>query len=164
MKDEREVDLIFEKIRKDRGGVAAIHTSFSAFPTGVAAHFDFYSSIVLGDDLPLPRDEREWLAIVTSENNQCPYCIRHHSTAYQQQKQERSEAKEARLSALSQLAKLLTLEPWRASTLRDDFTKAGFSEAQWQHAVMVVSYFNFVNRCAHAMALEIEPDFATTCK
>lgn len=157
-------DPIFERIRKARGGVAGIHTSFSDFPAGVSAHFDFYSSLVLDEDLPLPRDEREWLAVATSEHNKCPYCVHHHAAAYEEKKTEKNETKELRLSALSQLAKTLTAEPWRTSILHEQFVETGFSEAQWQHAVMVVSYFNFANRCAHAMDLELESDFMTTCK
>jgi len=52
---------------------------------------------------------------------------------------------------------------WRTNSLKRSFIEAGFSEAEWQHAVMVVAYFNFANRCAHAMGLELEENFHFTC-
>lgn len=68
-----------------------------------------------------------------------------------------------RFSALADLATTLTNEPWRTSPLHSRFMEAGFTESQWQHSVMIVGYFNFANRCAHAMGLKIESDFTSTC-
>ena len=152
---------IFERIRSERGGLASIHLAFGDFAQGVAAHYDFYKSIMLAEDLPLDRSDREYLATETSRLNRCPYCIAHHSEAL---KIAGSEPKGERLTILKTLAQSMTLEPWKSSSLFDQFITQGFSHAQWQHAVMVVSYFNFVNRCAHAMSLEVEPDFKETCR
>jgi len=38
------------------------------------------------------------------------------------------------------------------------------TDAEFEHAVMVVSYFNLANRCAHAMGLELEANFEKTCR
>lgn len=157
------IPAIFERIRKTRGGVAAIHQAFSEFPRGIEAHFDFYSSIMLHEPLPLSRGEREWLAVKTSQMNQCPYCIEHHREALSKSSRPQSKKSRKRFSCLTKLATALTREPWRASSLKRYFLEAGFSEAEWQHAVMVVGYFNFANRCAFAMDLELETNFTETC-
>ncbi|PIU01036.1 MAG: hypothetical protein COT74_00595 [Bdellovibrionales bacterium CG10_big_fil_rev_8_21_14_0_10_45_34] len=154
-------DDIFEKIKSERGGLASIHLAFSEFTQGVAAHYDFYKSIMLNEGLPLGRSDREFLAVETSRLNQCPYCVAHHAEAL---KHSGSEPAGGKLEILKALAHTMTLEPWKSSPLFTQFIAQGFSQAQWQHAVMVVSYFNFVNRCAHAMNLEIEPDFKDTCR
>jgi uncharacterized peroxidase-related enzyme len=152
---------IFEKIRKERNGLASIHTAFGAFLPGVSAHYEFYKSIMLEQELPLSRSEREFLAWKTSEANQCPYCIGHHKAAFTGIAV--TEISSERCAALEALARSITLEPWKSASSVEGLKKAGLSESELQHAVMVVSYFNFANRCAHAMGLELEPNFESTC-
>ena len=154
-------DKVFETIQNERGDVANIYRAFSNFPEGIQAHYDFYKNIVLTPNLPLPRSEREFLAVCTSQENQCPYCISHHGEALKNF--EEPSKSETRLDLLRRLATVLTREPWKAGSLRNDFLSEGFSEAQWEHAVMIVSYFNLANRCAHAMNIELEKDFAKSC-
>lgn len=151
---------IYKQIEAERGGLASIHTSFSEFPEGIQAHYDFYKWIMLKEGLPLERADREFLAVVVSTANVCPYCIGHHSEAL---KNTQFQVDKTKSKALELLAEVLTKTPWKASTLHDNFLSAGFTEAQWQHAIMVVSYFNFVNRCVHARGLDLETNFESTC-
>lgn len=155
-----EIDQVFDKIKRERGGIAKIHSSFREFPVGVSAHYEFYNSIVLKDDLPLSRAIREYVAFRVSEENQCPYCIGHHKKAF---KNTQSELCEMEQALLGKLARIITKEPWKSNLLKNNFLKIGFSESQFQHAVMVASYFNFVNRCALAMGLDLEEDYEKTC-
>lgn len=152
---------ILDVISSERGGVAEIHTSFKDFPQGLWAHYQFYKQIMLDEPLPLARIEREYLAMEVSQANTCPYCIAHHTAAY---KNSRGEIPDMKKAALLEAAKTLTLKPYAAANLEGKFKKSGFTSAQWQHAVMVVSYFNFANRCAHAMGLQVEANFEETCK
>ncbi len=152
---------IFKVIKGERGGVANIHSAFSDFLQGVEAHYQFYQKIMLASDLPLSRSDREQLAWLTSQSNQCPYCIHHHQEAYKNTLDESVDAKKNQV--LEELAQTLTKEPWKASQLKAEFCSLGFSEAEWQHAVMVVSYFNLANRCAFAMDLDLEEGFEKTC-
>lgn len=153
---------IFQRIREERGDVAKIHSSFEAFPAGVSAHYQFYKQIILADDLPLPRAEREFLAVKTSEANKCPYCIGHHQAALNNFAS--NSIALSRAYALEILAETLTKNAWKANLLRQNFLDAGFTDSEWQHAVMIVAYFNFANRCAQAMGLELEANFQVTCK
>ncbi len=156
-----DLEATFELIRRERGEVSEIYRAFSDFPEGVRAHFEFYRTLMLREHLPLDRAEREWLAVETSRRNQCPYCIAHHEEALKNTADGVVEKKKRK--ALSELAEILTQEPWKANWQMPKFLGAGFSPAQWQHAVMVVSYFNFANRCVHAMGLEIESSYEVTC-
>lgn len=153
---------VFETIQRERNGVAAIHSAFGDFPAGVAAHYEFYKQLVLKDSLPLTRAEREFLAWKTSEANECPYCIGHHYAAFQGASS--SSIEPAKANALERLALSLTKEMWKANALKPMFLDSGFSEPEWQHAIMVVAYFNFANRCAHAMNLQLEENFQSTCE
>lgn len=156
-----KLDQILGQIQAERGGLASIHLAFSEFPAGIKAHFEFYKALMINEDLPLSRAEREFLAVSTSKANQCPYCISHHEEAL---KANLTTIPPGKAQALVELAETLTTAPWRSSSLRRTFIDSGFDSSQWQHAVMVVSYFNFANRCAHAMELEVEPDFEKTCR
>ena len=66
---------VYSLIEAERGGLAAIHTSFSAFPEGIMAHYQFYKSIMLNDGLPLERADREHLAVEVSKANACPQTL-----------------------------------------------------------------------------------------
>jgi len=161
-----EVSL-FDKIKKTRGSVANIHLGFKDFPEGIHAHFDFYRDIMLEENLPLSREHREFLAVKTSRSNECPYCIEHHEAALRHHTSENLNdfnEKNSQRELLSLLASTLTKEPWKASNLKEKFLQGGFSDSQWQHAIMVVSYFNMANRFAFALNLELEEDFELSCK
>jgi len=158
--DKMKLKDIYKQIEAERGGLASIHTSFSEFPEGIQAHYYFYKSIMLEDELPLARADREILAVAVSSANICPYCIAHHGEAL---KNTQAQVDTTKSKALELLAEVLTKTPWKASSLHDDFLATGFTEAQWQHAIMVVSYFNFVNRCVHARGLDLESNFESTC-
>ena len=57
----------------------------------------------------------------------------------------------------------MTSRPAEAARLKPEFLAAGFSEAQWQHAVNVVAYFNDTNRLAFAMKMELEEGYEKSC-
>lgn len=157
---------IFDKIKKERGGVAKIHSAFKDFPIGVEAHYEFYREILLREDLPLPRIDREYLAVKTSQANACEYCISHHSIALENHEKETGMQinREKRLF-YDELAKNMTREPYktRNMALKEMASKAGLSNTQFSHALFVVGYFNMVNRLALTMNIELEEDFTQTC-
>ncbi|WP_419168259.1 carboxymuconolactone decarboxylase family protein [Halobacteriovorax sp.] len=153
---------IFEKIKYERNGVANVHQAFSSFEIGVEAHYEFYKKIILADDLPLSRAEREVLAVETSRLNQCPYCIHHHQSALEKVI-ETEKIGHSKLNVLKSLATELTQTPWKSSCLKKTFFKVGFGEEEWLHALMIVSYFNFVNRCVHGAGVELEDEFLHLC-
>lgn len=133
-----------------------LHAAFADFPMGAAAHQYFHHSLLLGDG-PLPRVEREWLAMETSIANESPYGYRQHCEAFAAHGGQQKVITR-RMELLSTLAATLSRAYWKASGLRDEMLAEGFTPAQWQHAVMLVSYFNFTCRCAQAMDLALETD------
>lgn len=150
-----------QSIKKERGEVANIHKAFLEFPEGISAHYEFYKNIILKTELPLSRVQREYLAFKTSEANQCPYCINHHKAAFENQGQDlKTEVK----NLFSEFAFTLTKDPWKANLFRDKFNHLGFSEKEWQQAIFIVSYFNFANRLAFAMNLEVEENYKESCQ
>lgn len=153
---------IFETIEKERGAVAEIYSAFAAFPDAVEGHYHFYKKIMLNSNLPLTRTEREYLAVQVSKANQCPYCISHHQAALDHHDETTLEPQ--RREVLQALAAMLSETPWKATVLRDRFLSVGYDDYQWQHAVMVASYFNMANRLVLSMGLELEPDYFRSCR
>lgn len=151
---------IFRKIEEERGMVAKIYSDFSGFPQSVEAHFSLNKALMLSEDAPLPRAERELLAYVTSEQNKNVYCGTHHKKAYENYEKGMDQN---RVSVLLKLAVELTLRPALSAGLKDEFLAVGFTEAEWQHAVNIVSYFNFTNRLAFAMDMKLEDGFEKSC-
>ena len=115
---------------------------------------------MLNENLPLSRSYREFLAVCTSEINKCKYCVEHHREALN--KHFDGEIDKFK-TVLRDLAKVLTQEPWKSHLMQKKILALGFSESQWQHAVMIVSYFNMANRCAYAMDLKLESDLSQIC-
>lgn len=120
-----------------------IFTEFNAFPESVKAHFEL-NKVLLVDDGPLSKQDREYLAFKTSEINKNPYGMIYHKKAFEEAKT--SEPKKI----LEEMAVTLTKEPTQSSWLKGRFIAEGYSEAQWQHAVNVIAYTNFTNRLAFA--------------
>lgn len=65
-----------------------------------------------------------------------------------------------RLTALVQLARRLTTDP--ASFRQEYLTplrEVGLDDRAIHDAVQVVAYFNYVNRMAHGLGVDLEPDY-----
>lgn len=150
---------IFKKIKTERNKVANIHKVFECFPEAVDGHFYFYQKVILNDG-PLTRGERELIAVLVSEENQCEYCIRHHGEAL---KVYHLEVLQERIDFFQKLAKVISKEPWKASLLKDEATNIGMTASEYAHAIMVASYFNMANRLIYGMNIELEDSFEESC-
>ena len=63
--------------------------------------------------------------------------------------------------ALCDFAVKLTVEPWEMTRADCDALRdAGFSDAAIVDAVEVVGYFNYINRVADALGVDLEPEMA----
>jgi len=155
------VSNIFDKIEKERGGLAAIHSEFSEFEDGVDGHYYLYKKIMLNENLPLPREEREYIAYKVSLSNECPYCISHHKKALD------NNFLEIPLDLrefYDEFAQVICTGPWKTCLLKKRYLDLKGKDACWQHLVMVASYYNMANRIAFAMELELESTYEDTCK
>lgn len=134
-----------------------MYSELSSYPMGVTAHREISHSLMSAEG-PLPRDEREWLAMETAIANENPYCYRHHLSAFEKCGGNQRLVTR-RMELLKKLASVLSKSYWKAKPLQEEFIVEGFTEAEWQHAVMIVSFVNFSSRCAHALDVELEADY-----
>lgn len=169
--DDATGDLaeVYERIGTSRGKVSNIMRVQSLEPRAMSAHLDLYLSVVFGRG-GLSRPERELLAVVVSAENDCEYCVLHHSAALEAHWDDpgrvariREAPLEAELSgrerALVRYALALTRNPAEVSEAHvRDLRDAGLGDREVLQANLVVSYFNFVNRVAEGLGVESTPE------
>jgi uncharacterized peroxidase-related enzyme len=130
------------------------------------AHMDLYMAIMFGR-AGLGREEREMIAVVVSAANQCEYCVQHHAAAlnaYWRDEArlerfvagERSAELPARTRAVLEYAEALTRDPGsmmgaHVRALREQ----GLEDEEILAVNLVVAYFNFVNRIAQGLGVEV---------
>ena len=74
--DEREAEGLlkdqYSKLKEPWGGIDNILKIHSLHPESLAAHVQLYKTVMFGKS-PIPRIDREKIALVVSSINQCHY-------------------------------------------------------------------------------------------
>jgi uncharacterized peroxidase-related enzyme len=160
---------LYDDLIRKRGKLADVHIIQSLNPETIVTHMDLYLSIMFGQS-PLSRAQRDMIAVVVSGVNRCAYCQTHHAQAllhyWKDQKKVnalRNDYKQAGLTdgdrILCAFAELLTAHPDQAGRESvESVKKAGFDDRSVLDAVLVVGYFNFVNRIVLGLGVHIEQD------
>jgi uncharacterized peroxidase-related enzyme len=158
---------IYDELLEKRGKLADIHQIQSLRPESIVKHMELYMELMFSHS-ELSRAEREMLAVVVSIANGCDYCKTHHEMALKHYVKDELKLKAIRNNfdapelsirekALCHFAHQLTISP--ESHENEDYTislrNAGLSEAAILDVVLVISYFNFVNRIALSLGLQI---------
>lgn len=118
----------------------------------------------------LSREEREFIAVIVSTNNNCEYCIRHHAEALNHYWKDRNKIKKfiddfnsielssKKQSILDYVVKLTknqsTVEKADVDALRD----SGFSDKDILDINLITCYFNFVNRIALGLGVKFSSE------
>ena len=163
-----ELRKLYEQYRAPWGGVDNILRIHSLLPHTLTPHYDLYKSIMYGKG-PLTRPQREMIAVVVSKTNQCTYCIHHHSDALLRVTKDRTLADAVRTDytkapislqerMILDYAVQLTQTPTRDfSPLIQGLKTTGISDDMILQATLIIAYFNFVNRMAISLGVELEP-------
>ncbi len=156
----------YRKLIRQRGKLANILKVQSLNPAALDAHLDLYMGLMFGRSR-LSRAERESIGVAVSAANRCEYCINHHVVALRQHESdvERIETivsgKDyddlgARLSPMLGYARKLTTDP--AATVESDIQcmrEAGLTDEEILDVALITAYFNFVNRLAVGLGVEL---------
>jgi uncharacterized peroxidase-related enzyme len=158
---------VYDRILKERGHLANIFLAQGLDPDVLENHLDLYVNLMIGPG-PLSREEREMIAVVVSAANRSAYGAIHHSEAletvdkdpaalYKLMKEFTSKKESMREKALLTYAAKLTLGP-KDITNDDinDLRDAGLSDKEILRANLIASYFNFSNRIALGLGVELE--------
>lgn len=169
--DEDEADgelkLAYDRVRAARGGVANIFKAQSLDPKSLQAHLDLYLSLMFGAG-GLSRREREMVAVVVSAVNGCDYCVEHHSAALRRYVKDeglvadlghapRDAKLDSRDRAAVDYAMALTKDPSSVTKNSVEGLRAvGMTDEEILRLNLIVGYFNFVNRVANGLGVELE--------
>ena len=166
---------VYDRILKERGHLANIFIAQGLEPEVLEDHLDLYVHLMIGPG-PLSREEREMIAVVVSAANRSAYGAIHHSEAletvekdpkalYNLMKEFTSKHESPRSKALLAYAAKLTLDP-RSITKDDikDMRDAGLTDEEILRANLIAGYFNFSNRIALGLGVELEEGEARTYK
>ena len=141
----------------------------SLSPAALKESMRMYLAIMYGES-ELSRTQREMLATVVSQVNHCYYWIEAHGDDFRDEVKDEEKARQlkhdwqtAGLSeedkALCSWAVKLTLTP--AEMVESDVRELetfGFSQNAISDAAQVISYFNYINRIADGLGVDLEPE------
>jgi uncharacterized peroxidase-related enzyme len=160
-----ELKKIYREIKKERGKVANILKSHSLNPQAMKDHLEFYVYLMYGDS-PLTREEREMIAVCVSSANNCNYCKTHHGDALNAywndankverfKKSWRDVVRDPMHIAMLEYVEKLTKAP--DSIVQGDIEnlKKYFSDREILDIALITAYFNFVNRIALGLGVEV---------
>ncbi|MBL4705192.1 MAG: peroxidase-related enzyme [Flavobacteriales bacterium] len=166
---EGRLKEIYDDLIDKRGKLAAVHKIQSLNPETIVNHMDLYLTVMFGKS-PLKRYQREMIAVVVSCANNCNYCQEHHAAAvlhYWKDKemvtQLRKDYRELELAevdrALCDFAWDMTKNPNDKKEFHSIRLKAlGLEDRAILDGVLVISYFNFVNRMILGLGVHLETD------
>ena len=166
-KAQGELKAFYDELVLRRGKVSNIMKCQSLNLKAMKSHLDLYLSVMFQRS-GLSRAEREAIAVVVSCANQCDYCLHHHAAALrfywkddrkvqQLMNDYRQLELDTRLKTMLDFAWKLTLHPQQI--MEDDLTplrKVGLKDEDILDLVLVVGYFNFVNRLALALGVDFD--------
>jgi len=168
--DEEDADGeladLYERIRSSRGKVANIMKVHSLHPEAMEKHLEFYLAIMF-KRAGLSREQRELVATVVSSINGCDYCTQHHGEALRAywKDDERLEqlVDDHRSIELSEADRALVDYAIKLTERPDEMGEAdvgplrdaGFSDESILNLALVTGYFNFVNRVAVGLGVEL---------
>ncbi len=178
---------IYSGIKSSRGKIASVHTIQSLNPPTIPAHMELYRTVMFSHS-PLSRAEREMIAVVVSQSNECRYCVAHHGEAllhfWKEQErldqlvedtangrfdtpapENREPAKSSltpREAGLCRFARMTTVTPGAGEDgSAVELLRSAIAEITDREildATLAVGYFNFVNRVVLTLGVELEQD------
>lgn len=159
---------IYDDLIKQRGKLSEVLKIQSLNPDTIKSHMQLYLDVMFAQS-PLSRAEREMIAIVVSVTNGCQYCQTHHAAALNNYWKEGERVqrlienyKTAPLSekelAMCVFAEHLTRHPNDHESMDRtiELKKHGLEDRAILDLVLVISYFNFVNRMVMGLGVTLE--------
>ena len=157
---------LYDEIQRNRGRVSNILRAQSLAPKAMRAHLDLYMAACFGKG-GLPRREVELIAVAVSTANGDPYSLAHHTDALGRYADDKAwvaavakdplKATSGRERALVEYALALSRHPEKGVKANvEALRKAGLADEAILQAAQVVGYFNFANRIAIGLGVELE--------
>ncbi len=165
---EPDLQKYFAICEEKLGLVPNVLRAYAFRPNRLRRFIDTYNEIMLGDDSPLSKLEREMIAVVVSSCNRCYYCLVAHGQqvralsgdpAFGEQitlNYRAADLSDRQRNMLDFVWKL-TEDPNSISERdRDNLSFVGFDQTAIWDIIETASFFNYTNRMAHG--LEMQPN------
>lgn len=164
-----ELKEIYDSLIKSRGKLADVHTIQSLNPKSIINHMDLYMTVMFGKS-PLQRVQREMMAVVVSKANDCDYCMLHHAEAVNHYWKDKLKTEQLKNNytklALSDIDRTLCNMAWDLTKTPhasneayvSKLKKSGLEDRAILDAVLVISYFNFVNRIIIGLGVPVNEE------
>ena len=148
------------------GMVPNVIKAFSLRPDKLRTFIAKYDELMLSDEAPLTRLEREMIAVVVSSHNHCVYCITSHSQAVREFSGDPVLgdilATNYREAELTDRQRIILDYAWKLSAKpsetgkadREALLDAGFTAEEIFDITDVVAYFNYTNRMTHGLGMQ----------
>ncbi len=164
---QRELAEIYGEVRGSRGRVSNVMKMHSLDPKAMRLHLHLYLHLMYGKS-SITRTQREMIAVLVSQLNDCQYCVTHHKEALQAHarnidlieslKEDFSQAPISRRDRemLEYVAKLTRQPGLVVETDIRRMRGEGFTDEEILRINLITSYFNFVNRIVAGLGAPLE--------
>lgn len=168
---DTDLQKYFRICEEKLGLIPNVLRAYAYKPNRLRRFIDMYNEIMLSEDSPLSKLEREMIAVTVSSCNRCFYCLVAHGQQVRALSGDphlgeqialnyRSAPLEARHRAMLDYAWKLTENPNDVGDAdRETLIAAGFDEAAIWDVVETASFFNYTNRMAHGLDLKPNPEY-----
>jgi uncharacterized peroxidase-related enzyme len=165
----------YARLINQRGKLSNILKVQSLNAGALDAHLDLYMQLMFGRS-GLSRAERESIGVTVSAANRCDYCINHHVVALRQYEKDdqlieqiitgdRYEDLPKRMGSMLSYARKLTVTPdVMSETDIEGMRSAGLKDDEVLDVALITAYFNFVNRLAVGLGVELTAEEMTGYK
>lgn len=164
---------LYAEIVESRGKLSNILKVHSLHPAAMEDHMALYETLLFGRS-KLRRATREAIAVVVSSANACTYCTRHHGEALNAYWKDDTRVAQladdytqlddldAKHRAAFDYATTLTRSPnGTAEADVEALREAGWSDRDILDITLITAYFNFVNRIANGLGVDVTEEEVT---
>lgn len=172
--DETEADSrlaeAYARVTGERGKLSNIMKAQSLNPEAMMAHLDLYLAVMYQKGGHVSRELRELIGTAISAENNCKYCVEHHSAALNHywkddvkiddfiENYEYFDLPENDQKALDYALKL-TRNPQEITEVDIEILRnAGFSDKDILRINLIAAYFGFVNRVILGLGIEFSQE------
>jgi len=160
---------VYKEIEEKRGKISNIMKIHSLNPDAMKKHMDLYLALMFGSS-GLTREEREFIAVTVSVINNCKYCIRHHVEALNHYWKNKDKINKfidnfnsieltlKQQCIIDYAVKLTKNSSYVTIDDVDSLRKSGYSDKDILDINLIICYFNFVNRIALGLGVELSND------
>lgn len=171
---DSKLKRVYDKVKDSDNNIDNVLLIHSLRPHSLIGHMTLYKNVLHNSGNTIPKWYLEALGVYTSSLNFCDYCVKHHFTGFK-----RLLNNDAKADQFLEAVKTKSLETFFDPKLFQGFVYAekltldlkninendvidlrevGFSDGEILEINQVVSYFNYVNRSAVGLGVNLKGD------